>query len=65
MNSIEFGLAIKEARTRAKLTQRDLAALCQVSVPFISDLENGKATSQLGKSLYLATQLGLKLSLRR
>ena len=65
MNSTEFGLAIKEARTRAKLTQRQLAALCQVSVPFISDLENGKTTSQLGKSLYLATQLGLKIRLRR
>lgn len=65
MNSTDFGLAIKEARTRAKLTQRDLAALCQVSVPFISDLENGKATSQLGKSLYLATQLGLKIRLRK
>ena len=61
MNSIEFGLAIKEARTRAKLTQREVAALCQVSVPFISDLENGKATSQLGKSLHVAKELGLRL----
>lgn len=64
MNSTEFGLAIKEARSRAKLTQRQLAALCQVSVPFISDLENGKTTSQLGKSLHVAKELGLRINFR-
>ena len=62
MNSVEFGQAIREARKQAALTQAEAAALCGVSVPFFSHLENGKATIQLGKALHVARQLGLQFT---
>ena len=62
MNSAEFGQAIREARKQVALTQAEAAALCGVSVPFFSHLENGKATIQLGKALHVARQLGLQFT---
>lgn len=62
MTSEQFGRAVREARKRAQLTQAEAAALCGVSAPFVSHLENGKTTIQLGKALHVATQLGLQLS---
>ena len=62
MDSAEFGKAIREARKQAALTQAEAAALCGVSVPFFSHLENGKATIQLGKALHVARQLGLQFT---
>ena len=62
MNSTEFGQAIREARKQAALTQAEAAALCGVSAPFFSHLENGKATIQLGKALHVASQLGLQFT---
>ena len=60
MDSAEFGQAIREARKQAALTQAEAAALCGVSVPFFSHLENGKVTIQLGKALHVASQLGIQ-----
>ena len=34
-----------------------------MSTSFISDLENGKTTTELGKALYLANLLGLDIEL--
>ena len=62
MDSTAFGQAIREARKQAALTQAEAAALCGVSVPFFSHLENGKATIQLGKALHVASQLGLQFT---
>ena len=62
MNSTEFGQTIREARKQAALTQAEAAALCGVSVPFFSHLENGKATIQLGKALHVSSQLGLQFT---
>lgn len=59
----EFGTAIRNARKAASLTQADAAALCQVGTRFLSDLENGKASIQLGKALQVLRALGLTLSL--
>ena len=58
MNSIDFGSVVRQARKEAGLTQAEAVALCNISVPFLSHLENGKATIQLGKALHVATQLG-------
>lgn len=62
MDSTAFGKAIRDARKQAALTQAEAAALCDVSVPFFSHLENGKATIQLGKALHVASQLGLQFT---
>ena len=42
-----------------KYTQAFLSEFSGFSVSFISDLENGKSTAELGKALYLANLLGL------
>jgi HTH-type transcriptional regulator / antitoxin HipB len=59
MDSIQFGKTIRQARKAAGLTQADVAALCTVSVPFLSHLEGGKPTVQLNKALHVAAQLGI------
>ncbi len=59
MNSLQFGQTIRQARKLAGLTQADVAALCAVSVPFLSHLESGKPTVQLNKALHVAAQLGV------
>jgi HTH-type transcriptional regulator / antitoxin HipB len=59
MDSIQFGKSIRQARKIAGLTQAEVAALCAVSVPFLSHLEGGKPTVQLNKALHVAAQLGI------
>ncbi len=59
MNSLEFGETIRQARKKSGLTQAEVAALCAVSVPFLSHLEGGKPTIQLNKALHVAAQLGI------
>jgi y4mF family transcriptional regulator len=59
MNSLQFGETIRQARKQSGLTQADVAALCAVSVPFLSHLEGGKPTVQLNKALHVAAQLGI------
>lgn len=52
--SLSHGLA-------KRLTQRELALVAEVGERFVVDLENGKATAQLGKALVLAAVLGIEL----
>ncbi|WP_408998128.1 helix-turn-helix domain-containing protein [Syntrophus buswellii] len=55
----DIGTAVREKRREDDLTLADAAALCGVGYRFMSDLENGKATAQLGKVLRVLTALGL------
>ena len=55
----DFGTAIKKRRKKLGYTQAFLAEFTGLSVSFISDLERGKATAELGKALALANVLGL------
>jgi len=57
----DIGAAIRKKRKEDGLTLADAAALCGVGYRFLSDLENGKATVQLGKVLQVLTALGLDL----
>lgn len=59
----EFGSEIRDRRKKLGYTQAFLAEFSGFSVSFISDLENGKATIELGRALHLANLLGLDLSL--
>ena len=54
-----FGEAIRARRKELNYTQSFLSEFTGFSVSFISDLERGKTTSELGKALYLANILGL------
>ena len=58
-----FGTALRTQRKRRTYTQAYLAEYTGFSVSFISDLERGKATAELGKALYLANILGLDCEL--
>lgn len=58
-----FGAAVRRQRKTLGYTQAFLSAFCGMSVSFISDLENGKATIELDKAIRLANLLGLDCSL--
>lgn len=57
--SRSFGEIIRRKRRELGLNQRDLALAAGTGERFIVDLEAGKPTSQLGKSLAVAKALGL------
>jgi len=61
-SSEDIGKLVRMYRKEQSVTQADLAALCAVGVRFISDLENGKQTAELGKVLHVLKCLGLEVA---
>ncbi len=59
----EFGAAIRARRKQLHYTQAYLSQVTGFSVSFLSDLERGKPTAELGKALFIAGLLGLDCSL--
>lgn len=59
----EIGRRVKKERKALGLTQAELALTSGTGLRFISDLENGKPTCQLGKTLDVLKTLGLRLAL--
>ncbi|HVE43605.1 MAG TPA: type II toxin-antitoxin system Y4mF family antitoxin [Gammaproteobacteria bacterium] len=57
----EIGRLIKATRKRLGVTQRDLALTSGTGLRFIIELERGKPTCQLEKTLTVLKTLGLKL----
>jgi transcriptional regulator with XRE-family HTH domain len=57
-----FGLALRGARARAHLTQKDLARASQVGVTRISEIEQGKVNPTLRTIDALALGLDMKTS---
>lgn len=64
MNAKSMGRQVRAARRRQALTQIELAALCGVGTRFVSDLENGKASIELGRMLQVTDALGLSVSIK-
>ena len=60
----DLGQVLRERRKQQGATQAEFASLCGVGVRFISDLENGKPTVQIGKVLQVIQCLGLELGIR-
>ena len=58
-----FGKAIRNRRRQLHYTQADIAAHSGLSISFLSDLENGKPTAELGKALRVVQLLGMDLCL--
>ena len=56
---VKLGQIIRETRKRLGLRQVETAALCNVGVRFLSELENGKPTISLSKELNILKGLGL------
>jgi transcriptional regulator with XRE-family HTH domain len=57
-----FGLMVRSRRQAMNLSQGDLALLTGVGRRFIIDLEAGKPSCQLGRSLLVARELGLSVA---
>lgn len=60
-NADDFGKSLKKRRKELGYTQRYISEFTGFSISFISDLENGKSTAELGKAIYLASMLGLDI----
>lgn len=57
----QLGAVIRARRKELKVTQKDLAMTCGTGLRFISDIEKGKPTCQIGKVLKVIQALGLEL----
>ena len=62
-STMEFGRTIRNKRKKLGYTQAQLSEYTGFSTSFISDLENGKETAELGKALCLLQLLGLDLAI--
>ena len=63
-SAAELGEILRAVRKESGLTQRDAAALCNVSLPFLNGLEQGKPTAQIGKVLSVCNRFGIDVSLK-
>ncbi|MFT4564357.1 MAG: HTH-type transcriptional regulator/antitoxin HipB [Gammaproteobacteria bacterium] len=65
MDLNEFGRQIRLQRRQHGLRQAELAAMAGVGTRFVSDLENGKSTLELGRVIRVADIVGLSISVNR
>lgn len=56
-----LGNVVRVRRKALGYTQTQVARLCGTGTRFISDLENGKPTVELGKVLLVVSALGIDL----
>jgi len=61
MDTTALGRAIRAKRRAIGLRQADLAALAGVGERFLSELENGKATAEVGRVLRVLQRVGLEV----
>jgi y4mF family transcriptional regulator len=61
----ELGRAIRERRKELGYTQAFLADYAGVSTSFLSELENGKETIQIGKMMEVVSLLGMDIRMSR
>jgi HTH-type transcriptional regulator / antitoxin HipB len=59
----QLGTAIRTRRKQLKITQKELAMTCGTGLRFIVDLEKGKPTCQIGKTLQILHALGLAIEM--
>jgi HTH-type transcriptional regulator / antitoxin HipB len=59
----DLGRALRQIRKESGLTQKDAAALCNVSLPFLNALEQGKPTAQIGKAFAVCARFGIEIHL--
>ena len=63
MTPTDIGNIIRAARKAQGLRQDELAAAANVGVRFLIELEAGKPTAQLGKTLSVLSALGVDIAL--
>ena len=62
-DSVSLGKAIRNRRKELSYTQKYISEVTGFSMSFLSDLENGKATCEIGKTLHLINLLGLDIDI--
>lgn len=60
-SSLDIGRVIRAKRREINVRQEDAASLSGVGTKFLSQLENGKETAELGKTLQVLKKLGLEV----
>lgn len=60
----DVGILVRARRKALGYSQERVADLCGTGTRFISDLENGKATIELGKALSVLSVLGVDIEAR-
>ena len=65
LDVISLGSAIKERRKELNYTQKFLSEVTGIRRSYISDLEHGKETTEIGKVLFLINTLGLNFILEK
>lgn len=60
----DIGAAIRAKRTAIGFRQEELAALAGVGPRFLSEIENGKESAEVGKVLHVLHRLGLEVLIR-
>jgi len=63
-NTKELGKMIRQRRKEIGYTQGFLSNYSGLSASFISELENGKETAEIGKVIFLANLVGLDIELK-
>jgi HTH-type transcriptional regulator/antitoxin HipB len=61
-STLDIGRQVKRQRKQLGMNQAELAMVSGTGVRFISDLENGKETCEVGKVLKVLASLGLKIA---
>ena len=64
MTSIQLGRAVRKQRRAQSLRQSELASIAGVGIRFISELENGKQTLELGRVIKVMETVGLCLEIK-
>jgi len=60
----DIGKLVHDTRKSLKLTQKTLAMTCGTGTRFIIELEQGKATCQIGKVLKVLQMLGIEINFK-
>lgn len=63
MDIKEIGTLVRAARKQQGFKQQEAAGYLNVGTRFLSDLENGKPTAQIGKVIEVLNGLGYELVL--
>ena len=62
MTTTSLGEIVKKRRKELGMNQGELALVSGTGMRFISDLENGKPTCELGKTLDVLANLGIDVN---
>lgn len=60
-SAADIGTILRLLRKETGFTQRDMAGLCNVSLPFLNQVEQGKPTAQIGKVLEVCRRHGIEV----